>query len=71
VTIPDHVLIALAERCERDVLALTVHVLRNPLRVQFLDAEGELVSFASDAAPRAQAIGVSGIESAEYGLLGG
>jgi hypothetical protein len=69
-TIPDHVLLALAERCERDVLALTVHVLRNPLRVQFLDAEGELVSFSSDT-PRVQAIGVSGIESAEYGQVGG
>lgn len=67
-TIPDHVLIALAERSEREVLALTVHVQRNPLRVSFLDAENNLLTFQSEA-PKVQMLGVSGVNETGFGSV--
>lgn len=67
IQIPPNILDDLLVRCERDVLALTVHVLRNPTRIQFLDAEGNLVSYAAPQQAAPMTLGLGGVSSFEAG----
>lgn len=66
IQVPTEVLDSLLSRCERDVLALTVHVLRNPTRIQFLDANGGMVTFGSPAATP-MTLGLGGVSGFEAG----